>query len=87
MQFGLIGKNLSHSFSKKYFEEKFKKENLYDYLLKENINYYSEKVNKWEIQPKDFTEYKEFLFGKWTNFGKLNNSGKVALDLTSFFFW
>ena len=28
MQFGLIGRSLSHSFSKKYFEEKFKKENL-----------------------------------------------------------
>ncbi len=28
MQFGLIGKSLSHSFSKKYFEEKFIKENL-----------------------------------------------------------
>ena len=27
MQFGLIGKSLSHSFSKKYFEEKFRKEN------------------------------------------------------------
>lgn len=28
MQLGLIGKSLSHSFSKKYFEEKFKKENI-----------------------------------------------------------
>ncbi len=28
MQFGLIGKSLSHSFSKKYFEEKFKNEKL-----------------------------------------------------------
>jgi len=27
MQLGLIGKSLSHSFSKKYFEEKFSKEN------------------------------------------------------------
>ena len=26
--FGLIGKKLTHSFSKKYFEDKFKKENL-----------------------------------------------------------
>ena len=31
MQFGLIGKSLSHSFSKKYFEEKFKKENLINF--------------------------------------------------------
>ena len=31
--FGLIGKKLTHSFSKKYFEDKFKKENL------ENHNY------------------------------------------------
>lgn len=28
MQFGLIGKSLSHSFSKKYFEDKFKNENI-----------------------------------------------------------
>lgn len=28
MQFGLIGKSLAHSFSKKYFEEKFRKENV-----------------------------------------------------------
>lgn len=28
MQLGLIGRSLSHSFSKKYFEEKFKKENI-----------------------------------------------------------
>lgn len=27
-QYGLIGKTLSHSFSKKYFEEKFKRENI-----------------------------------------------------------
>jgi len=28
MKLGLLGKSLSHSFSKKYFEEKFKKENI-----------------------------------------------------------
>lgn len=28
MNFGLLGKSLSHSFSKSYFEDKFKKENL-----------------------------------------------------------
>lgn len=27
-QYGLIGKTLSHSFSKKYFEEKFRRENI-----------------------------------------------------------
>ena len=27
-KFGLIGKNIDYSFSKKYFSEKFKKENL-----------------------------------------------------------
>lgn len=31
MQLGLIGKTLSHSFSKSYFEEKFQKENLKGY--------------------------------------------------------
>jgi len=31
MNFGLLGRSLSHSFSKSYFEEKFKKENLNDF--------------------------------------------------------
>lgn len=31
MQLGLIGKSLAHSFSKKYFEEKFRRENLVGY--------------------------------------------------------
>lgn len=31
MNFGLLGKSLSHSFSKSYFEEKFKKENLSEF--------------------------------------------------------
>lgn len=31
VQFGLLGKKLSHSFSKKYFEEKFQKLNLRDF--------------------------------------------------------
>ena len=32
MNFGLIGKSLSHSFSKTYFEKKFSENNLKDYL-------------------------------------------------------
>jgi len=32
--FGLIGYPLSHSFSQKYFEKKFKEENLTDCLFK-----------------------------------------------------
>ena len=52
--------------------EKFKKENLYDYLLKENIAFYTEKINEWEIQPEDFTKYKNFLLGNSGAFITLN---------------
>lgn len=41
-KFGLIGKSLTHSFSKKYFEDKFKKLNLfnhtYDLIELQNLN-------------------------------------------------
>jgi len=42
-QFGLIGYPLSHSFSKKYFSKKFKKENLHDC---EYLNYECPDLNK-----------------------------------------
>ena len=34
-EFGIIGKTLAHSFSKKYFEEKFKQENISDCIFNE----------------------------------------------------
>ena len=33
--------------------EKFKKENLFDYILKENIAFYKTKINEWEFESKD----------------------------------
>lgn len=42
MQLGLIGKSLSHSFSKKYFEEKFKKENVNGSFKNFELNIISE---------------------------------------------
>jgi TonB-dependent SusC/RagA subfamily outer membrane receptor len=52
--------------------EKFKKESLFDYLLKENIEFYTEKINEWEIQPDDFTKYKNILYGNSEAFITLN---------------
>ena len=48
-KFGLIGKNIDYSFSKKYFSEKFKKENL-DYTY-----------SKFDIVNISFDTYIEFI--------------------------
>ncbi len=42
-KYGLVGKNLSHSFSKKYFEAKFESLNLAEYLY---INFEIETINQ-----------------------------------------
>ena len=52
--------------------EKFKTQNLYEYLLKENIALYSQKVHQWEIQKKEFDSYTKQLLGKSTDFIALN---------------
>jgi uncharacterized protein YfaS (alpha-2-macroglobulin family) len=52
--------------------EKFKEENLWNYLLKENITFFSEKIRRWEIQNSDFSIYKEQLLGNSAAFLKLN---------------
>ncbi|MFH6998972.1 alpha-2-macroglobulin family protein [Flavobacterium sp. FlaQc-57] len=52
--------------------EKFKTQNLYEYLLKENITLYSQKVHQWEIQKKEFDSYKKQLLGKSSDFIALN---------------
>ena len=51
--------------------EKFKTQNLYEYLLKENITLYSQKVHQWEIHKKEFDSYKKQLLGKSSNFTAL----------------
>ncbi|OIV43275.1 carboxypeptidase-like regulatory domain-containing protein [Flavobacterium johnsoniae] len=52
--------------------EKFKKENLYDYIIKENIILYSTKIRDWEINKEDFISFKEDLLGSSNAFIKLN---------------
>jgi TonB-dependent SusC/RagA subfamily outer membrane receptor len=52
--------------------EKFKKENLFDYLLKENITFYKSKLNEWNFQPKEYENYKNILLGDTNVFTKLN---------------
>jgi TonB-dependent SusC/RagA subfamily outer membrane receptor len=52
--------------------EKFKKENLFDYLLKENIVFYKSKIYEWEIESKQFEAHKNTLLGNTDLFTKLN---------------
>jgi shikimate dehydrogenase len=53
MQLGLLGKKLSHSFSKNYFEEKFSKLHLSNYSY---LNFEIENINEF---PKLLNEHKE----------------------------
>ena len=43
--------------------EKLKNENLYDYLLKENIAFFTEKIQRWKIENSEITAYKNELLG------------------------
>lgn len=52
--------------------EKLKSESLYDYLLRENIAFFSTKVNEWEIQKSDIETHKTELLGNSTLFFKLD---------------
>ncbi|MEO7976289.1 carboxypeptidase-like regulatory domain-containing protein [Flavobacterium sp.] len=52
--------------------EKFKKENLSDYLLRENIVFYKQKVRQWEFTKSDFTPYTKQLLGKSADFTKVD---------------
>ncbi|MFH7004445.1 alpha-2-macroglobulin family protein [Flavobacterium bizetiae] len=53
--------------------EKLKKENLYDYLLKENITFFTEKIDRWKIENSQMPAYKNELLG--------NSEAFLALDL------
>ncbi|PWA09821.1 MG2 domain-containing protein [Flavobacterium laiguense] len=48
--------------------DKLKKENIFDYLMRENISFHSKKINQWSYQPKDFKEYKKSLLGDSNEF-------------------
>ncbi|AYN05273.1 carboxypeptidase-like regulatory domain-containing protein [Flavobacterium sp. 140616W15] len=52
--------------------ENFKSQNLYDYVILENIVLYTKKIQPWGIQKSDFTSYKKELLGKTNDFIKLN---------------
>ncbi|REG98171.1 alpha-2-macroglobulin family protein [Flavobacterium aquicola] len=52
--------------------EKFKKENLFDYLLKENISFYKSKINEWQFESKEYEAHKNILLGNTDSFTKLN---------------
>lgn len=56
-----------------YFnQEKFKNQNLFEYLLQENISHYIPRIQEWKIKKKDFTVLKEDLLGGSDSFIKLN---------------
>ena len=64
MNLGLIGKSLSHSFSKSYLEEKFIKENKFDFMYSnfdlENLDTFPELVLKHRLSGLNVTKpYKE----------------------------
>lgn len=52
--------------------EKFKKENLYDYLLKENIAFYKTRIYEWQFETKEYETHKNILLGNTNLFIKLN---------------
>ncbi|MET0946228.1 MAG: alpha-2-macroglobulin family protein [Flavobacterium sp.] len=52
--------------------EKLKNENLYDYLLKENIEFFTQKIHRWQIQNSEITVYKNELLGNSEAFLKLD---------------
>ncbi|SFE72201.1 alpha-2-macroglobulin family protein [Flavobacterium xueshanense] len=53
-------------------EEKTKKDNLFNYLLKENIALLTPQIQQWEIQKKEFLPYEKELLGNSASFLKLN---------------
>jgi len=52
--------------------EEFKNENLFDYIIKENIDIYSSKVYSASFAQEDIIKYKNDLLGSSANFIKLN---------------
>lgn len=52
--------------------EKLKTENLYDYLLKENIPFFTQKIERWKVQNSDIALYKDELLGNSDVFLKLD---------------
>ena len=53
-------------------EEKTKKDNLFNYLVKENIALYTPEIRQWEIQKKEFLPYEKGFLGNSASFLQLN---------------
>ncbi|RZJ53283.1 MAG: hypothetical protein EOO44_08985, partial [Flavobacterium sp.] len=53
-------------------DEDFKNENLFHYILNENIQFYKQRIHSWEVHKSSFTFYKKELLGKADDFTKLN---------------
>lgn len=80
MNFGLIGKSLSHSFSKPYFETKFLAENKSTYSYTnfdlENLDFFNEVISKNSLHGLNVTKpYKELILPF------LNECDSVALQI------
>ncbi|HEY4628174.1 MAG TPA: hypothetical protein VIH02_02710, partial [Flavobacterium sp.] len=63
--------------------EKFKEQNLFDYLLKENINYCISKTGQWYVNPKEYDVYSKSLLGNSTEFTSLNLEFMKIINLKS----
>lgn len=77
-QYGLIGHPLSHSFSKKYFTEKFKKENILDSSYElfdiDDINQFPNILNKPNLKGLNITiPYKESILKFLTEIDEIAN--------------
>lgn len=53
-------------------DTEFKNKSLYEYVLEENIRYYSENIYDWEIKKSDFRTLKKELLGNSNAFVNLN---------------
>jgi TonB-dependent SusC/RagA subfamily outer membrane receptor len=63
--------------------EKFKEQNLFEYLLKENINYCISKTGQWYVNPKEYDVYSKSLLGNSTEFTSLNLEFMKIINLKS----
>jgi 5-hydroxyisourate hydrolase-like protein (transthyretin family) len=53
-------------------QENFKNENLFEYLLEENIGFYTSKIQRWNFKKEDFIDLKDDLLGNSVSFTKIN---------------
>lgn len=52
--------------------EKFKNDNLFNYLIQENITFYTPKIQRWSIKKDDFITLQKDLFGDYRTFTTIN---------------